>query len=65
MSGIKKIRIGLEIIEKYNPDDDPQFNHDVIYAGVDTPEMVSDEDKAKLDELGWRVDREYNCWRHY
>jgi hypothetical protein len=65
MSGIKKIRLGLEIIEKYAPDDCPEYNHDIIYAGVDTPEKMTAADSVALDELGWFVEADYNCWAHY
>lgn len=65
MSSIKQIRLGLEIIEKYSPDDHPQFSHDVIYAGVNTRDMMTEADKVALDEMGWGYDTKFNCWEHF
>ena len=63
MSSIKQVRLGLEIIEKYSPNDTLQFDHDIIYAGVDT--KMTDEDQMRLDELGWSFDEKYKCWTHF
>lgn len=65
MSPIKKIRLGLELIEQIAPDDQPQYTHDIIFAGVNTPDAMSEERKKALIELGWRHNTEYNCWQHY
>lgn len=59
MSGKKKTQLAeiaeaLLIFDKY--DDTYPFlsaEHDIIYAG--NPEVVSVEDKKRLDELGWFV----------
>lgn len=63
MSKIKQIRLGLEIIEKYSPNEHVEFGHDIIYAGVDIE--VSDEDAAALRELNWFTSTEYDCWAHF
>ena len=49
----------LQILLKYgNPDYPTHCEHDVLYIiGID-PEVVSDEDKIKLDELGFFVSTE-------
>ena len=41
--------------------DDTYAEHDVIYAGP-KPEEVSEEDKKRLDELGWHPSEGYPCW---
>jgi len=43
---------GLKIIEKYDPNFDTVAEHDIVYAGDDTL-PISDEDKKRLDDLGW------------
>jgi hypothetical protein len=65
MSPIKKICLGLEIIEKYNPNDHPEFNHDVIYAGVNMRDMMTEVDKIALDEMGWSYNKPNDCWQHF
>jgi hypothetical protein len=65
MSSIKKIRLGLEIIEKYSSNDEPQFGHDIIYAGVNTFNKMIEADKIALDDLGWSYNTSYNCWSHF
>lgn len=57
---MSKLIEALQIFLKYG---DPQYpthcEHDVLtICGID-PDDVSDEDKAKLDELGFHVSDEY------
>lgn len=57
---MKKLIEALTILLKYG---DPQWpthcEHDVLtICGID-PDDVSDEDKSKLDELGFFVSEEY------
>lgn len=52
------------IFAKYAPIDEFGVEHDVIYAGPD-PELVSDEDKATLEILGWSVEEQYDCFYHF
>lgn len=50
----------LQIFRKYTNTKYPtQCAHDTLYVNVD-PELVSDEDKQKLDELGFFVSEEYD-----
>lgn len=46
----------FSIFAKYNPDGwgDVEAEHDVIFAGPH-PDLVSAEDKVRLEELGWHV----------
>lgn len=63
MASIRKIRMGLEILEKYTgADGEVDAQHDIIYAGPESG-VVSEEDFAKLRELGWRNNGE--GWEHF
>lgn len=37
-------------------------NHDIIWGPDADP---SDEDKARLEELGWHFDQESDCWARF
>jgi hypothetical protein len=55
---------GIDILDKYTDDDEWAINaeHDQFWAGPDS-ETVSEEDAAKLKELGWRIDEEsWSCF---
>jgi len=41
-----------------------QEDHEIIYAGPN-PEVVSDEDKARLDELDWMICEEHECFSKF
>ena len=62
MATIRNVIEGLQIIEKYGSQEiDAQ--HDVIYAGPDKGEKkILSEDAAKLEELGWFFDEEFDCY---
>ncbi len=53
----------FQIFAKYKPNQisPVQPAHDIVYSGCD-PLLVSDEDKAILDELGWGVEDQYECF---
>ncbi len=59
---MKTILEGLKIIAKYTPDTDFAAEHDIIYCGECDEMNMSDEDKKKMEDLGWFIDEEYNCW---
>ena len=54
------------ILAKYS-EETYQVNaeHDVIYAGPGMVEKVSEDDKARLKELGWRINEEYHCFTRF
>lgn len=53
---MEKLIQALQIFLKYgNPNFPTHCEHDVLYVMID-PSLVSDEDKAKLDELGFFPD---------
>ena len=50
----------LQIFLKYgNPNYPTHCEHDYLYVDIN-PSLVSDEDKAELDKLGFFVDSEYD-----
>jgi len=63
---MKKLIEALQIFLKYG---DPEFpthcEHDVMWISDIEPDMVSEEDKKKLDELGFHVDESDNCFKSY
>lgn len=59
MSDLQTLITALNIFLKYgNPDCPTHCEHDVLYVNID-PEIVSEEDKNTLDELGFFPDEEY------
>lgn len=64
---MRNILEGLQIFDRIMPYDEYAgfaAEHDVVYAGPH-PEIVSDEDKAKLEELGWHPSEEFDCFYHF
>lgn len=56
---MKQLIEALTILLKYgNPDYPTHCEHDVMYICGIEPEQVSEEDQAKLKELGFRVGNE-------
>ena len=55
----------IEILEKYSLDEEwIEADYDVIYGpSLDAP--FSDEDKQRLEELGWFESSEFDCWSHF
>lgn len=53
----------LQIFDKYQPDESYvlQPDHDVIHTGC-SPELVSEEDKKRLAELGCEPDEDFDCF---
>jgi len=57
---MKKLIEALQIFLKYgNPDCPTHCEHDVMYICGINPADVSDEDKSKLEELGFLASTEY------
>ncbi len=56
----------LQIFLKYgNPDHPTDCSHDVLTICGIEPEKVSEPDKKKLDELGFFVDEEDDCFQSF
>lgn len=57
---MKDLIEALQIFLKYTDSKYPtNCSHDMLWVNVD-PELVSDEDKARLDELGFFVSEDYD-----
>jgi hypothetical protein len=55
----------FQIFFKYgNPSNPTHCNTDELLVMID-PELVSEEDKAKLDKLGFYPHRSLDCFRSY
>jgi len=62
---VKKLIEALQIFLKYgNPEYPTHCEHDALHILID-PDIVSDEDKKKLDGLGFFVDEELGCFRSF
>ena len=64
MTLAQKIIEGLQILSKYE-DNEIAAEHDTLYAGPLDAESVSEEDKAKLEELGWFIEGDTGSWTRY
>ena len=53
----------FQIFAKYTPDEISPLEptDDMVYCGS-KPELVSEEDTAMLEHLGWFVSEDYDCW---
>lgn len=65
MATTKQVVGGLEILGRYGGADDHNIcaEHDIIYAGHGC--VVSDDDRAKLEELGWHWDDDIDSWARF
>ena len=65
MSGFDEILDAIHIFKKYgNPDRPFHCAHDTLMVCI-SPEVVSEGDKALLDELGFFPNDEYNCFQSF
>jgi hypothetical protein len=67
MPRLSELVEAFEIFMKYNPD---QWlggaNWDEIYGpGVDDLDLLTEEDKKRLDELGWFIAEDRNIWMKF
>jgi len=59
MARIDDVIVGLQIIQKYEPNSWVQSEHDEIFAGSEvTKEKATPEDLERLKECGWRWNAE-------
>lgn len=65
MNRMQKVRDGLSILLKYNPDGDTAADHDIIYAASIPMKNIAADDLKQLDDLGWFWDQQYECWAHF
>lgn len=61
-----KLIEALQIFLKYRNEKWPtHFEHDILMISKVTYEEVSEEDKARLKELYFDWNSEYDCWTSY
>jgi len=70
MASMLEVAEGLQILSKYCDADDCGHiaaEHDILYAGPDDfdPGVMSEEDRARMKELGWHMDDEFDCWARF
>jgi DNA-binding protein YbaB len=62
---MKDLIEALQIFLKYgNPDYPTHCEHDVMTVDIN-PELVSEEDKKVLDELGFFAENEEGCFKSF
>lgn len=54
---------GLKILSKYPGDFAAE--HDIIFAGPFDLESISEEDRFKLESLGWFIDSQFDSWAYF
>ncbi len=60
----QKIIEGLMILSKYDGAS-LASEHDIIYAGPDNVDLVSPEDRSRLEKLSWFVSDDVDSWAHF
>lgn len=55
---------GLQIVKAVEPTSIVSAEHEVIIAGLQV-DLYSDEQKARLTELGWSPSTKGGGWKHY
>lgn len=62
LSGFDMLIEAISIFTKYSEEDFPtSCEHDIMYIHVD-PEIVSEKDKKRLEELHFNVSEDLNCF---
>lgn len=64
MSTVTEVIEGLTILNSYR-NCRMDVGHDVIYAGPGNQEDITEEDKIKLQGLGWYWDNILDCWAKF
>lgn len=65
---MEQILEGLQILSKYGPKGDFSAGHDQIWAGDENDKSVTDmseKDRKRMEELGWFIDDDFECWSHF
>lgn len=63
---MEKLIEALQIFLKYgNPKWPTHCEHDVLWICGIEPDQVSEQDKKRLDELGFFIDESDNCFKSF
>jgi hypothetical protein len=69
MATTRNIVEGLEILARACPDGNNAHlggaEHDKIWGPPANPSFISEEDRRRLDLLGWSYDEQYDGWYHF
>lgn len=65
MASVMKVIEGLQILSRYPESSNVNAERDIIYAGPPSSEVVSDDDRKRLHDLGWHVSSEFGCWARF
>lgn len=68
MASYSRVVAGLTILARYEPNGmeaDLAAEHDEIFASGVEPDKISQEDRDRLRELGWRWDKNVDSWVMY
>lgn len=61
MADAKQVIDGLTVLMKHGAVE-VDAQHDELFAGPGLDGELTDEEKAKMKELGWHFDEEFDCW---
>ena len=62
MPNVESVIEGLQIFAKYKPGKWCAAEHDIIYGPCSDSDQISDEDRKRLDEIGWFIDGDSDSW---
>jgi len=69
MASLNQVAQGMFVFGKYVDPDDCNgvcAEHDEVYAGLEAfPDKMSEDDKKKVEDLGWSWDSGLQSWRHF
>jgi len=59
-----RVRRGIKVILKYEPEADVCAEHDIFYCGdTDLPDKMTPEDKAIMEDIfGWHICSDIGGW---
>lgn len=62
---MKDVYDGLAILLRYDPDGDFDSQHDQLFCGGPRPDLIDAADFAKLDDLGFFWNEEFESWSKF
>lgn len=64
MATAKAVVEGLTILMKHGAVN-VDAQHDELFAGPGIDGELSEDEKKRLEELGWHFDEEFDCWAKF
>lgn len=62
MALLSEVIDGLKIFHKYGDGHEVCAEHDVLYAGMKAQEQLTDDERGRLEELGWHYADDVGSW---